>query len=59
MKDIAKRFCLIVRWINNSRNVIHDNFAIFLPILNNKILNIHVAGFLSGRCVFIDIRLTK
>ena len=53
MKDRAKRFSKIVRRVENATNEVHDKIAMFLPILDGKVLDMNMAGPI-GRNARID-----
>ena len=53
MKNIIKSFSEVFIWIDNTRNVIHDDITVFTPILNSEIPDINVPCSVSWRCILI------
>lgn len=59
MKHPTERFCEVIGWIDDSRNMEKDDVAINFPILNGKELNEDVARAVSGDASIdhVDCRL--
>ena len=53
MEDPAERFGEVIRWVENSSNMVHDNILGVLPVLNGKVLDVNVTGAL-GRDLRVD-----
>ena len=54
MKDTAQPFGHIVWWIQNTRNMLHNDISSFFPILNWKESQIHMTGMFGWRAVIVD-----
>ena len=53
VKNPSKWLRQVIRYINNSWDMAHDNVTLFTPILDGKVLNINMTGSLS-RDTIID-----
>ena len=48
MQDPPKGFRHVIRWVDDSRDVDHDNVAILFPVLDGKVLDINVPRAIGG-----------
>ena len=48
MKNPTKRFCKVIRWVDDAMDECHDNVACIFPVLDGKMLDIDVTRAFGG-----------
>ena len=48
MKNPTKRFCKVIRWVDDAMDEGHDNVSCIFPVLNGKMLDINVSRAFGG-----------